>query len=165
MKFYSVKPAIEEPMGRERIEGTAWFKTLIRHFGIFRGDPTSQELELLAEIQGRVSLVVKARWILLLLLAIYGAYAGGFIFLSGDGAELGSGQMVVLGVAVAVVVACNLFYQDCPDAVQAALKRREIAVDEMSSLDELVHFLAPLGAEAIEKIAERLDEKRRKESS
>ena len=111
MKFYAVKPAIEEPMGRERIEGTAWFKTLIRHFGIFRGDPTSRELELLAEIQGRVSLVVKARWILLLLLGIYGAYAGGFIFLSGDGVELGSGQMLVLGVAVAVVVACNLFYQ------------------------------------------------------
>jgi len=51
------------------------------------------------------------------------------------------------------------------DAVQAALKRREIAVDEMSSLDELVHFLAPLGAESIEKIAELQDEKRRKEST
>lgn len=98
-------------MGRERIEGTAWFKTLIRHFGIFSGDPTSQELELLAEIQGRVALVVKARWILLILLVIYGAYAGGFIFLSGDGAALGSGQMVVLAASVAVVVACNLFYQ------------------------------------------------------
>lgn len=98
-------------MKRERIEGTVWFKALIKHFGIFRDDPTSRELELLAEIQGRVALVVKARWILLLLLAIYGAYAGGFIFLGGSGAALDRGQILVLATSVAVVVAYNIFYQ------------------------------------------------------
>ena len=32
------------------------------------------------------------------------------------------------------------------DAVQAALKQREISISEISSLDELVFYLAPLGA-------------------
>lgn len=45
------------------------------------------------------------------------------------------------------------------DAVQLALKKREISVGEISSLDELIGFLAPLGAESIEKIAQLLEEK------
>jgi DNA-binding CsgD family transcriptional regulator len=45
------------------------------------------------------------------------------------------------------------------DALQLALKQREISVSEISSLDELVFFLAPLGADSIEKMAQLLDEK------
>lgn len=45
------------------------------------------------------------------------------------------------------------------DAVQMALKKKEISVGEISSLTELEKFLAPLGAKSIEKMAQLLDEK------
>jgi DNA-binding CsgD family transcriptional regulator len=48
------------------------------------------------------------------------------------------------------------------DAVQAALKQREITICEISSLDELTFYLAPLGAESIEKMAQMLEEKQSK---
>jgi DNA-binding CsgD family transcriptional regulator len=48
------------------------------------------------------------------------------------------------------------------DAVVLALKQGEIGVGEISSFDEFLEFLAPLGADAIEKMAQLLDEKRRK---
>jgi DNA-binding CsgD family transcriptional regulator len=51
------------------------------------------------------------------------------------------------------------------DALQLALKKREISVSEISSLDELVSYLAPLGPESIEKLAQLLEEKHQKESS
>lgn len=49
------------------------------------------------------------------------------------------------------------------DAVQMALKSKEISVGEISSLNEFEDFLAPLGAESIEKMAQLLDEKLAKE--
>jgi DNA-binding CsgD family transcriptional regulator len=49
------------------------------------------------------------------------------------------------------------------DAVQLALKHKEITVSEISPLDELAYYLAPLGAESIEKLARQLDEKLGKE--
>jgi DNA-binding CsgD family transcriptional regulator len=49
------------------------------------------------------------------------------------------------------------------DAVVLALKQREISVAEMSSLDEVRQFLAPLGAESIEKIAQLLEQKQGRE--
>lgn len=45
------------------------------------------------------------------------------------------------------------------DAVVFALKRREISIGEISTLDEFVRILGPLGAESIEKMAQILDEK------
>jgi DNA-binding CsgD family transcriptional regulator len=45
------------------------------------------------------------------------------------------------------------------DAVQLALKQREISVGEISTLDELTYFLSPYGAESIERIAQLLDGK------
>jgi DNA-binding CsgD family transcriptional regulator len=42
------------------------------------------------------------------------------------------------------------------DAVQSALKLREISVDELSSLAELSFYLSPLGTESIEKLAQIL---------
>lgn len=96
---------------RERIEGTAWFKSLIRHAGVFRDSPTTNELEMQAEIQSRLQLVVKTRWILLLLLIIYGFYAGVFYYFSGTGNSLLPSQMLVLAGSLMAVVAYNLFYQ------------------------------------------------------
>jgi len=51
------------------------------------------------------------------------------------------------------------------DALQLALKQREICVAEISSFDELTYYLVPYGAEAIEKMAQILDEKHRSELS
>jgi DNA-binding CsgD family transcriptional regulator len=51
------------------------------------------------------------------------------------------------------------------DALQLALKKREISVSEISSMEELISYLAPLGADAIEKLAQLLDEKLGKESA
>lgn len=48
------------------------------------------------------------------------------------------------------------------DAVRLALKQREIGVGEISSLDELLRFLLPLGAESIEKMADLIEEMRGK---
>jgi DNA-binding CsgD family transcriptional regulator len=50
------------------------------------------------------------------------------------------------------------------DAIQLALKLREISVGELSSLDELISFLAPLGAESIEKLARLLEDMLEKEA-
>jgi diguanylate cyclase (GGDEF)-like protein len=98
-------------MKRERIEGAAWFKSLLETIGIFRGDPTSQELEMLAEVQGRIRLVVKTRWMLLLLLTIYGLYSGCFFLFSGTRTPVAQVQLLVLVCSFAAVVAYNLFYQ------------------------------------------------------
>ena len=49
------------------------------------------------------------------------------------------------------------------DAVVLALKKGEIAIGEISSLDEVLQSLAPLGPEAIETIAEMLEAKHGKE--
>jgi len=45
------------------------------------------------------------------------------------------------------------------DAIVLALKEREISLDEISSLNEMVQALAPLGAESVEKIAQLLSQK------
>lgn len=44
------------------------------------------------------------------------------------------------------------------DAIQLALKHREISVCERSSREELISFLAPLGADAIDELAVKLEE-------
>src|SRR4030043_1727333 len=45
------------------------------------------------------------------------------------------------------------------DAVVLALKQREIGVGEITSIDEVVQGLAPLGAESLEKMAKMLNQK------
>ena len=45
------------------------------------------------------------------------------------------------------------------DAVVLALKQREISVGEITSLNEVVQGLAPLGAESVEKMAQLLNQK------
>ncbi len=50
------------------------------------------------------------------------------------------------------------------DAVQAALKQREIYISEISSMDELAFYLAPLGPDAIEKLAALVESNNLKES-
>ena len=45
------------------------------------------------------------------------------------------------------------------EAVVLALKQREITVGEIASLNEIVQYFAPLGAESVEKMAQLLDQK------
>ena len=45
------------------------------------------------------------------------------------------------------------------DAIQLALKQKEICISEISTMEELAYYLSPLGAESIEKLAQLLDEK------
>ncbi len=45
------------------------------------------------------------------------------------------------------------------DALVFALKRREISIGEIASLDEMLQLLNPLGPEAIEKVAQLMDDK------
>lgn len=45
------------------------------------------------------------------------------------------------------------------EAVILALKQREISVGEIASLNEIVQYFAPSGAESVEKIAQLLDQK------
>ena len=52
-----------------------------------------------------------------------------------------------------------------PDAIQLALKLREISVGEISTLKEFANFLAPLGADSIDKVAELLEQKHEQESA
>jgi len=49
------------------------------------------------------------------------------------------------------------------DAVVLALKKGEISIGDIASLDEVLQGLAPLGAESIEKVAQVLEEKQGKE--
>jgi DNA-binding CsgD family transcriptional regulator len=45
------------------------------------------------------------------------------------------------------------------DAIQLALKRREISICEISSLEELVELLVPMGADKVDRLAQILEEK------
>jgi DNA-binding NarL/FixJ family response regulator len=45
------------------------------------------------------------------------------------------------------------------DAVQLALKKGEIMVEEISSIEELTYYLYPLGADSIEKLAKLVEKK------
>ena len=45
------------------------------------------------------------------------------------------------------------------EAVVSALKQREISTEEIYSLNELIQYLATLGADSVEKMAQTLDQK------
>ncbi len=51
------------------------------------------------------------------------------------------------------------------DALVLALKRREISIGEIATLDEMLQLLDPLGPEAVERMAQLLDQKLAQERS
>jgi len=51
----------------------------------------------------------------------------------------------------------------CIDALVLALKRRELSIGEIASLDEMLRLLEPLGPEGVEKVAQLLEQKLAKE--
>jgi diguanylate cyclase (GGDEF)-like protein len=100
----------DENMNFRDIERTTVFKILVRHLGFYRGDPTSQELEKLAEIRRRMLLVIRIRWILVLLLCVYGLIAGILIRCTYPAAA-SSFHSLPLVFSLLAVISCNLFYR------------------------------------------------------
>ena len=94
----------------QEIERTAFFKILVRHFGVYQGDPTSQELEKMAETRGRMLLIIRMRWILLLMLGAYWLYAGSLLFFSLPTYSHGT-TLITMQACILLATACyNLFY-------------------------------------------------------
>jgi diguanylate cyclase (GGDEF)-like protein len=100
----------DENMNIRNIERTTAFKILLRHLGFYRGDPTSQELEKLAEIRRRMLLVIRIRWILVLLLCAYGLFAG-ILSRWTHPAALDSFLSPHLAFSLLAVIFYNLFYR------------------------------------------------------
>lgn len=95
-------------MKSEILERTRFFKFLVKHFGVYRGDPNPQELEALSETQGRVKLVVTARWIVILFLMLYALYMA-TLFSLGSVAPIFRHETAVMAATLAAVILYNLF--------------------------------------------------------
>jgi diguanylate cyclase (GGDEF)-like protein len=92
------------------IERTALFKKLVRHLGCYQGDPTSQDLEKMAENRGRMLLIIRTRWILLLILSAYGLYAGSLLFFSSPGHSHATFFLAMPAGILLAAASFNLFY-------------------------------------------------------
>ena len=93
------------------IERTAFFKTLVHHLGCYRGDPTSQDLEKIAENRGRTLVIIRMRWILILMLSAYSLYAGSLLLFSLPD-DMHTNTLLSMPVVILLATACyNLFFQ------------------------------------------------------
>jgi diguanylate cyclase (GGDEF)-like protein len=92
------------------LERTAFFKILVRHLGHYKGDPTSQELEKMAETRGRMLLIIRMRWILLLMLCVYGLYAGSLFFSAHPDYSRGFALLTMPACTLLAAACYNLFY-------------------------------------------------------
>jgi diguanylate cyclase (GGDEF)-like protein/PAS domain S-box-containing protein len=92
-------------------ERMKWVDTLTRKMDLNRIGEKAFLDEQFLEMRGRSLLVVKTRWVLLLLLSLYGLYAGGFFYFSRYGFFLTSAQIALLVTAVIAVVAYNYALQ------------------------------------------------------
>lgn len=92
------------------MEQTRIFKALVRRFAFYRGDPTSQELEKLGVMRGRMLLVIWIRWILVMVQCAYGLYAG-ILFRSSPFSTADFFSPTPLAVTLSVAVSCNILYR------------------------------------------------------
>jgi diguanylate cyclase (GGDEF)-like protein len=110
MNIAGISARCDEKMNIRNIERTTAFKILLRHLGFYRGDPTSQELEKLVGIRRRMLLVIRIRWILILLLCAYGLFSG-ILFLRMYPAASNSILSPHLAFPLLAVIFINLFYR------------------------------------------------------
>ena len=96
-------------MSASRFEAIQWFETLTRQ--LQGEDPDSSGSRAFAQISHRTRLVAQTRWILLVLLGLYGIYAGGIFSVSKFGFFLTQTQVMVLILSVAGVSIYNLLFQ------------------------------------------------------
>ena len=96
--------------GIQSRKDNAWLEKFMRKFTIISSDtPDAAELEKAAEAKRRVLLVIKARWVLLGLLTLYGVYAYLFYGLETRFA-LEPSQIYVALIAFLAVIAYNAWY-------------------------------------------------------
>jgi diguanylate cyclase (GGDEF)-like protein len=92
------------------LERTALFKILVRHLGCYRGSPTSKELERMAEIRGRMLLIIRMRWILLVTVCAYVLYAGSLLLSSHPGHSAGISLLAVPFGTLLAAISYNILY-------------------------------------------------------
>jgi len=97
-------------MNIRSIERTRIFRAFVRHFGFYRGDPTSQELEKLAVVRSRMLLVIWIRWVMIMLQCAYGLYSGILIRHSAFPVN-DFFSPTPLAIALSVAVLCNILYR------------------------------------------------------
>ncbi len=93
-----------------KLERTALFKIFVHHLGRYQGDPTSQELEKMAETRGRMLLIIRMRWIFLLMLCAYWLYAGSLMFSSRPDHIHDIAQLAMPAFTLLAAAFYNLFY-------------------------------------------------------
>lgn len=91
-------------------ERITWVDALTRRLNAMRFGRNREQEDSLEEF-GRIHLVTRARWMLLLLIGIYGIYAGGFFSFSRYGFFLNWAQLLFLGISVAAVISYNYLYR------------------------------------------------------
>lgn len=94
----------------QNLERTALFKIFVRHLGCYQGDPTSHELEKLAETKSRMLLIIRMRWIFLLMLCVYGLYAESLLLASSPNYSHDTALLTMPACTLLTAVCYNLFY-------------------------------------------------------
>lgn len=90
------------------VEKMTWTETLIRRFTEQRVKSLPRDDVLVESRSERIRLVALVRWVLLIVLMLYGALAGSTYLFSRYGFFISIEQLILLGVTVAVVVLYNL---------------------------------------------------------
>jgi len=86
------------------------WRSLMQRISIYSSDsPDQEELELVQEQARRALLVIKARWIMIVLLTIYGLLTGGFYILGGY-YDLIKANFLIPAMALLAVAAYNAWY-------------------------------------------------------
>ncbi len=75
----------------------------------YQGGPTGKDREALAEARGRMLLVIRTRWILILLFCLYGLYAVSPFFCSQDAGAIEGARTASLAGSLLTAVIFNLF--------------------------------------------------------
>lgn len=117
-----------------------WTETLIRRF-TEQGDKSLPREECLAEGRSdRIRLVALVRWVLLIVLTLYGALAGSTYLFSRYGFFITTEQLILLAVTVALVVLYNLLchFRSRVLAGQAYSGHRQIFLD-LLTVTVLIH--------------------------
>lgn len=89
-------------------QSTSWTGTILENLGLLQNYATGPKF---TERHGRVLLVSRMRWLMLLMTGAYCVVAASCYLFSSYGFFLDSSQMVILLVAVAAVISYNLIYQ------------------------------------------------------
>jgi diguanylate cyclase (GGDEF)-like protein/PAS domain S-box-containing protein len=108
----------EQEYGVNSTDRSAWLDNLTSKLDFTRYGKSDGEEELFLAMRSRTMLVVKTRWVLLLLLSIYGLYAGGFFYFSKYGFFLSSSQISLLIAAELGVIAYNYLLGNYFDRLQ-----------------------------------------------